>query len=80
MEKSLLASPTGKVKSYEGTPIPTSIVIVIILGVLFWQGRVDDFVLLGSWRIGPSILHPLTLLYAVNGTTMISSTLRIPKP
>jgi CDP-diacylglycerol--serine O-phosphatidyltransferase len=77
---SALAGPTGKVKYYEGTPIPTSIVIVIILGVLLWQGRVDDLILFGSWKIGPWVFHPLTLLYAANGTTMISSTIRIPKP
>lgn len=75
-----LAGPTGKVKYYEGTPIPTSIVIVIVLGVLLWQGRVDDLILFGFWQIGPWVFHPLTFLYAVNGSTMISSTIRIPKP
>ena len=33
-----------------------------------------------STRLGPATLHPLTLLYAVNGSAMISATLRIPKP
>lgn len=77
---SSLAGPQGKVKYYEGTPIPSSIFIVIILGVLFWQGRVDDRILFGSWQIGAWVFHPLTLLYAVNGATMISSALRIRKP
>ena len=75
-----LSGPAGKVKYYEGTPIPTSIIIVIILGIAFWQGRIDTFIPFGSYRIGPWILHPLTILYAVSGSMMISSTIRIPKP
>ena len=75
-----LEGPTGKVKYYEGTPIPTGIIIVIVLGVVLWQGRIGDLMLLGSWQIGPWVLHPLTILYAINGTAMISSTIRIPKP
>jgi len=75
-----LSGGTGKVKYYEGTPIPTSIVIVIILGIAFWQGRIDHFIPLGSYRIGPWMLHPLTVLYAISGSLMISSSIRIPKP
>ena len=41
----LADSETGKVKYFEGTPIPTSIVIVALLGVAFWLGRIDD----GFW-------------------------------
>jgi len=70
---------TGKVKYFEGTPIPTSILIVIILGVAFRFGRVDDALWFGSYRIGPADLHPLSLLYAASGSAMISATLRIPK-
>ena len=75
-----LSDATGKVKYFEGTPIPTSIVIVAILGVAYWQGRIDGFIPLGSWQVGPAVLHPLTILYAVSGSLMISSSLRIPKP
>jgi CDP-diacylglycerol--serine O-phosphatidyltransferase len=76
-----LADPgTGKVKYFEGTPIPTSIVIVGVLALLFWTGRVNDSLWLGAWRIGPATLHPLSLLYAASGSAMISATLRIPKP
>jgi len=75
-----LSGGTGKVKYYEGTPIPTSIIIVIILGIAFWQGRIDHFIPFGSYRIGPWMLHPLTMLYAISGSMMISSTIRIPKP
>ena len=71
---------TGKVQYFEGTPIPTSIVIVIILAVAFWLGRVDEQLWFGAWRIGPATLHPLALVYAASGSAMISATLRIPKP
>jgi CDP-diacylglycerol---serine O-phosphatidyltransferase len=71
---------TGKVKYFEGTPIPTSIVIVGVLAVAFWTGRVDDEVWLGAWRLGFATLHPLTLIYGVSGSAMISATLRVPKP
>ncbi|NJD61167.1 MAG: CDP-diacylglycerol--serine O-phosphatidyltransferase [Deltaproteobacteria bacterium] len=74
-----LSGGTGKVKYYEGTPIPTSIVIVIILGIAFWQSRIDHLLPLGSYRVGPWIFHPFTLLYAASGSAMIS-TFRIPKP
>ena len=72
---------TGKVKYFEGTPIPTSVVIVAILALAAWQGRIDGSNLWGgAWTIGPWVLHPLVLLYALSGTLMISKTLRIPKP
>jgi CDP-diacylglycerol--serine O-phosphatidyltransferase len=71
---------TGKVKYFEGTPIPTSIALVGILAIAFWSGRVEDQLWLGLWRIGPGTLHPLSLIYAVSGSAMISATLRIPKP
>ena len=74
-----LSDSSGKVKYFEGTPIPTSILIVVLLGVAFTQQAVDEALWFGSYRIGPATLHPLTIVYAINGTAMIS-TLRIPKP
>jgi len=70
---------TGKVKYFEGTPIPTSVLIVALLGVAFSQNRVQDDLWFGAVRLGPATLHPLALLYAISGTAMIS-TFRIPKP
>jgi CDP-diacylglycerol--serine O-phosphatidyltransferase len=73
-------SDTGKVKYFEGTPIPTSIVIVALLGVAMLLGRIDEHLWLGAVQIGPALLHPLTLVYGASGSAMISATLRIPKP
>ena len=71
---------TGKVKYFEGTPIPTSIVLVLILGVAQYLGRTGDQLWFGVVRIGPAELHPLALMFAASGSAMISATLRIPKP
>jgi CDP-diacylglycerol---serine O-phosphatidyltransferase len=74
-----LADPsTGKVKYFEGTPIPTSILIVALLAVAFYLGRIDDALWLGVRKIGFALIHPLTLIYAASGSAMIS-TVRIPK-
>jgi CDP-diacylglycerol--serine O-phosphatidyltransferase len=76
----LADATTGKVKYFEGTPIPTSIAIVLMLGVAVYLGRIDDRLWFGDWRIGPALLHPLALVYAASGSAMISATLRVPKP
>jgi len=76
----LVDAGTGKVKYFEGTPIPTSLLLVALLGVAFAWGRIDDRLWLGAYQAGPAILHPLSLVYAASGSAMISATLRIPKP
>jgi len=75
----LADSKTGKVKYFEGTPIPTSIAIVLVLGIALWLGRVDDALWFGAARIGPATLHWLSLIYVISGSAMISATLRVPK-
>ncbi len=74
-----LSEGTGKVKYFEGTPIPTSVALVFVLAFAGWQGRLGTNLYGGSWAIGPWSLHPLALLFALSGTLMISKSLRIPK-
>jgi CDP-diacylglycerol--serine O-phosphatidyltransferase len=76
----LADADTGKVKYFEGTPIPTSIVLVAVLGLAFHFNRIDQDMWFGFMRLGGATLHPLTLMYAASGSAMISATLRIPKP
>ncbi len=71
---------TGKVKYFEGTPIPTSIVIVAVLAIAFALGHVHGSLWFGAYKVGPAVLHPLALLYVASGSAMISATLRVPKP
>jgi CDP-diacylglycerol--serine O-phosphatidyltransferase len=73
------SSESKKVSHFEGTPIPTSILIVGMLALMLWNGHVQHDVWLGVIRIGPMLLHPLVLIYALSGSAMIS-TVRIPKP
>jgi CDP-diacylglycerol---serine O-phosphatidyltransferase len=70
----------GKVRYFEGTPIPTSILLVALLSWLAMAGRTGPALPLGSYEVLGATLHPLVLLFAVSGTMMISKTLRIPKP
>jgi CDP-diacylglycerol--serine O-phosphatidyltransferase len=75
-----LSGGGDKVKYFEGTPIPTSLLIVVLLAVAAWLGRIGGDLWFGTVRIGPWLLHPLVLVYALSGSLMISKTLRIPKP
>jgi CDP-diacylglycerol--serine O-phosphatidyltransferase len=74
-----MSKETGKVTYFEGTPIPTSVVLVGVLAFAAWQGRLGANLYGGAWALGPFTLHPLVLLYVLSGTLMISKTLRIPK-
>jgi CDP-diacylglycerol--serine O-phosphatidyltransferase len=74
-----LSAGAAKVPYFEGTPIPTSVVLVAVLALAGWQGRLGDDLWFGATDIGPWTLHPLSLLFALSGSLMISKTLRIPK-
>ena len=73
-----LSGEGGKVKYFEGTPIPTSIALVFLLWWAAAVGAVGPELWGGSMRIAGFTLHPLVLLYALSGSLMISR-LRIPK-
>ncbi|MET0755011.1 MAG: phosphatidylcholine/phosphatidylserine synthase [Pseudoxanthomonas sp.] len=75
-----LSGEDDKVKYFEGTPIPTSLALVILLAVAASTGNIGESVWFGSLRLGPWLLHPLVLVFALSGSLMISKTLRIPKP
>jgi CDP-diacylglycerol--serine O-phosphatidyltransferase len=74
-----LADAGGKVRYYEGAPIPSSLILVLFLGLCFYTGQVGENLPLGVVRFLSLEWHPLSLLYFVNGCAMISKTLRIPK-
>jgi CDP-diacylglycerol--serine O-phosphatidyltransferase len=67
-----------KVKYFEGTPIPTSIVLVLMLSIAAWSGAIRQDLWLGELTLAGFKLHPLVLMFALSGSLMISR-LRIPK-
>ncbi|MCV2421104.1 MULTISPECIES: CDP-diacylglycerol--serine O-phosphatidyltransferase [unclassified Roseateles] len=73
-----LSEGGDKVKYFEGTPIPTSLVLVMVLAAAAAQGAIGDQLWLGRLELGGFYLHPLVLLYAVSGSLMVSR-IRIPK-
>jgi CDP-diacylglycerol--serine O-phosphatidyltransferase len=74
-----LSAGSDKVKYFEGTPIPTSVVIVGILALAAWQGRIGAALWGGGYMLGPWELHLMSLLFVLSGSLMISKTLHIPK-
>lgn len=76
---SQLSDDSGKVKYFEGTPIPSSLVLVALLALCFYLGRTGERLPLAKIEILGLGFHPFALLFFANGCTMISKTLRIPK-
>ncbi|MEP7302928.1 MAG: CDP-alcohol phosphatidyltransferase family protein [Caldimonas sp.] len=74
-----LSAGSDKVAYFEGTPIPTSVVLTAVLAFAAWQGRIGPAIYGGAWNLLGGQLHPLALLFALSGTLMVSKTLRIPK-
>ena len=75
----LAGDASGKVKYFEGTPIPTSVVLVGLLAWAAWEGQLGDRIWGGVSQVGPWELHWIALLFVLSGSLMISKTLRIPK-
>lgn len=73
-----LTGDGGKVKYFEGTPIPTSLVLVMVMLVAAWQGALQDALWFGQVTFGGFTLHPLVLLFALSGSLMVSR-IRFPK-
>jgi CDP-diacylglycerol--serine O-phosphatidyltransferase len=67
-----LANPAGKVRYYEGMPIPTSIVPLGLLLLAAWHGRLMP---VEVWGLK---FHLTSLLFFVSGSLMVS-TVRVPK-
>lgn len=68
-----MSATTGKVEYFEGTPIPTSVVPLGLLLLLFHYGWLHRTALFGLE------FHLVAWLFFISGCLMIS-TLRIPKP
>ena len=71
---------TGKVKYFEGTPIPTSIVLVVLLAIAYQLGHTGENFWFGTLVVDGWRFHFWSILYLISGSAMISATLRVPKP
>lgn len=74
-----LSQGGDKVKYFEGTPIPSSLLLVIVIAIAVANGAIGDQIWFGVAHVGPWRFHPLVLMFAVSGSLMISRTLHIPK-
>jgi CDP-diacylglycerol--serine O-phosphatidyltransferase len=73
-----LAGPEGKVKYFEGTPIPSSLALVALLCLAAWMGAIGESLWFGRVELAGYTLHPLVILFAVSGSLMVSR-IRFPK-
>lgn len=74
-----LSDDTGKVAYFEGTPIPTSFGLVVMLGIAAACGAVGAHLWGGEIDLIGHSLHPLALSFGISGSLMISR-IRVPKP
>ena len=69
-----MATSSGAVRYFEGTPIPTSIIPLGVLMAAFAGGNLYPVTLV---RV---TFHAVVVLFLLSGSLMISKTIRIPKP
>jgi len=73
-----LKGDEDQVNYFEGTPIPTSLLLVVLM---FWaasQGAISESLWFGQIKFAGFILHPIVLIFALSGSLMISR-IRFPK-
>lgn len=73
-----LSAGGDKVQYFEGTPIPTSLLLVLLLFGAATQGALHESLWFGRVKLAGFTLHPLVLVFAISGSLMISR-IRFPK-
>src|SRR5690349_15647912 len=66
-----LADEAGKVRYFEGTPIPSSLILVAVLALCVYFDRIGDRLPFGVIMLPGVHWHPLSLLFFLNGSAMI---------
>jgi CDP-diacylglycerol--serine O-phosphatidyltransferase len=74
-----LSEGGDKVKYFEGTPIPSSLLLVMLMFGAATQGALGDSLWFGQVVFAGFTLHPIVLFYAVSGSLMVSR-IHFPKP
>jgi CDP-diacylglycerol--serine O-phosphatidyltransferase len=73
-----LSEGGDKVKYFEGTPIPTSLLLVMLMVGAASQGALGESLWFGQVVFAGFTLHPMVLLFAISGSLMVSR-IRFPK-
>jgi CDP-diacylglycerol---serine O-phosphatidyltransferase len=73
-----LSEGGDKVKYFEGTPIPTSLLLVCLMLLAASSDAMRERLWFGELNVAGFALHPLVLLFAISGSLMVSR-IRIPK-
>jgi len=73
-----LSGGGDKVKYFEGTPIPTSLLLVMLLLWAATQDALHEGLWFGQIVFAGFTLHPLVLFFALSGSLMVSR-IRFPK-
>lgn len=73
-----LSGEDDKVRFFEGTPIPTSLLLVMLMAWAASQSALNDSLWYGHVVLADLTLHPIVLIFALSGSLMISR-IRFPK-
>jgi CDP-diacylglycerol--serine O-phosphatidyltransferase len=73
-----LSDSAGKVRYFEGTPIPTSVLLVALMLAAAVQGALGESLWFGRLELAGFTIHPLVVLFAISGSLMVSR-IRFPK-
>ena len=73
-----LSGGADKVQYFEGTPIPTSLLLVILMFTAAAQGALGESLWFGQVVYAGFTLHPLVLMFAASAALMVSR-IRFPK-
>ncbi len=71
---------SGKVRYFEGLPIPSSLLVAVTAAGLALVGATHDRLPGGELALGPLVVHTFSFLYLAHGFAMVSRSIRIPKP
>jgi CDP-diacylglycerol--serine O-phosphatidyltransferase len=74
-----LSEGGDKVKYFEGTPIPSSLLLVMLMAVAASQGALRESLWFGEVVFAGFTLHPMVLFFAASGSLMVSR-IHFPKP
>jgi CDP-diacylglycerol--serine O-phosphatidyltransferase len=74
-----LSEGGDKVKYFEGTPIPSSLLLVMLMFGAATQGALGESLWFGQVVFASFTLHPMVLFFAVSGSLMVSR-IHFPKP